>query len=144
MPESISEFFSAIPSAAASPGAFAAYALAVLSSTAIALKVRRNQQVLAHLKEFPESERLKVLELEMGNVSVPAGLTPEQWLRSRVHSYLFGAFAAVCAVALVVSVVALTTKPPAGSVDTDIGLYKPPASALGSGSAVAPNTSVHP
>jgi hypothetical protein len=143
MPDSISEFLNAIPSAAASPGAFAAYALAVLSSTLIALKVRRNQQVLAHLKDFPEDQRIKVLELEMGNVSVPAGLTPEQWLRSRIHSYLFAAFAAVCAAALVVSIVAMTSKTPAGSVDTDIGLYKPPRSAHSPGIA-APSASDHP
>ncbi|HKO48062.1 MAG TPA: hypothetical protein VJV79_10080 [Polyangiaceae bacterium] len=144
MPDSISEFLTAIPSAAASPGAFAAYALAVLSSTLIALKVRRNQQVLAHLKDFPESQRLKVLELEMGNVSVPTGLTPEQWLRSRIHSYLFVGFAAVCAVALVVSVVALTSRTTAGSVDTDIGLYKPPISAHSPGIIAAPSASDHP
>jgi hypothetical protein len=117
--------FQAIPAAASSPMAFAAYALAVVSTTIVALKTKRNRQLLKHLGDLPARERLKALELEMGSVRVPKGLTPEQWLRSRIHYYLFVGFGVLSAVVLVVAVVALTSRPPPGKLDIGWGLYAP-------------------
>jgi hypothetical protein len=126
MPESLTDFIKAIPDAAASPSAFAAYVVLVLSTFVVSLKTKRNKQLLEHLTAFPEKDRLRALEAEMGTVRVPPGLTPEQWLRSRIHNYLFAGFGAVCVVVLVVTVVALTTKPAEGKLEGDVTLYEPP------------------
>ena len=69
------EFVRAIPNAASSPAAFAAYAIAALCNVAIGLKTKRNKQLLASLSALPENQRLKALELEMG---IRGPITPQQ------------------------------------------------------------------
>jgi hypothetical protein len=82
-----------IPAAAGSPLAFLAYALCIMAWNIIAWRVQRNKQLLVAIQKFPPADRLAALELEMGSVKVPAGLTPEQWLKSRQQNYYFCGFA---------------------------------------------------
>src|SRR6266571_3880447 len=76
----------------------------------IALRVKRNKQVLAHLEKLPENERLTALELEMGVVRVQSGLTAEQWIKLKTQSYYFLGFAVICLALVVVFVAAAVTK----------------------------------
>jgi hypothetical protein len=126
MPENVERFLQAIPAAAATPSAFAAYALVVFSTLIVSLKTKRHAQLLKSLKDLPEHQRLQALKDEMGKVEVPRGLTPEQWLRSRIHYFLFVGFGAACAAILIVSVVAITSKPGEGKLEVDTSLYQPP------------------
>ncbi|MGA7317752.1 MAG: hypothetical protein WBX22_27730 [Silvibacterium sp.] len=109
---------SALPTAASSPLAFAAYVLVIAAWLVIALRVKRNRQLLDHLEKLPDSDRLKALQLEMGAVQVRAGLTADQWLRSRLQLYYFLSFCLVCVVAVVVFAIAMTTPMSRASGDT--------------------------
>jgi len=94
--------FAAIPDAASSHWAFLAYLAMVVGGVVLLMRVRRNKQLLEHLEKLPESARLKALQMEMSSVEVGEGLTPEQWLRSRIHSYYFWGFAILCSVAVII------------------------------------------
>src|SRR5215831_14456804 len=80
---------SALPSAAASPYAFAAYALVVVAYVVTAWRVTRNKNLLENLEKLPSKERAKALEIEMGGVHLASGISPEQWVRPRIHPILF-------------------------------------------------------
>jgi hypothetical protein len=134
MSDIYTSFIKAIPSAAASPGALAAYVVAILCSTVVVLRTRRSKELLSRLESLLPAQRIQALELEMGVARVPPNLTPEQWLRSRIHSYVFMIVALVCSVALVVTLVALTSREPLSvpmsdqnGIIGDINLYKPPS-----------------
>lgn len=58
----------ALPHAAQSPLAFAAYVVAIVAWLIIALRVNRNRQLLKHLEKLPEGHRLEALRMEMGAV----------------------------------------------------------------------------
>ena len=120
--------FAALPTAAQNPLAFMAYVLVIISATLIALKAKRNQQLLANLEKLPPEDRLKALELEMEAVRVPPNLTAEQWLTARTHRYYFVGFALVCLTLLMVFTLAVATreKKDAGSVDVSLTPYVPP------------------
>jgi len=85
----ISSALSAIPSAATNKLALIAYALALGANMAIAWRVTRNKNLLSHLTNLPEYDRLAALELEMGGVRLTKGISPEQWLRSRTQRFYF-------------------------------------------------------
>lgn len=106
----VNEFLRALPDAATSPYAFAAYVFLVFSNFVIAWRVRRNKNLLDAIEKLPEDKRLKALELEMGNVHPKHGLTAEQWLRSKIHQYYFMAFIALAICGTIVLVVAHSKK----------------------------------
>jgi tetratricopeptide (TPR) repeat protein len=89
---------SALPAAAASPYAFTAYALVVVAYVVTAWRVTRNKNLLENLEKLPSKERAKALEIEMGGVHLASGISPEQWIRSRIHRCYLFAFLATCAV----------------------------------------------
>jgi tetratricopeptide (TPR) repeat protein len=96
--EVLRSLLSALPAAATSPYAFAAYALVVVAYVITAWRVTRNKNLLENLEKLPSKERAKVLEIEMGGVHLATGISPEQWVRSRIHRYYLFAFLATCAV----------------------------------------------
>ncbi len=128
MPEFFKSALAALPSAAQNPLAFMAYVMVIVSATIIALKAKRNQQLLANLEKLPAEDRLKALELEMESVRVPPNLTPEQWLQSRIQRYYFIGFAIVCLTVLLIVTLAVATreKKNPGSVDVSITPYVAP------------------
>jgi hypothetical protein len=85
----------AIPEAAKSPLAFLAYSVALLAWVIISFRVARNKQLLRNLEKLPLGDRLIALQNEMGVLPLAEGLTPEQYLRSRVHRYYLLAFAMI-------------------------------------------------
>ena len=120
--------FAALPTAAQNPLAFMAYVLVIISATLIALKAKRNQQLLNNLEKLPPEDRLKALELEMEAVRVPPNLTAEQWLKARTQRYYFVGFALVCLTLLIVFTLAVATreKKDPGSVDVTLTPYVAP------------------
>jgi hypothetical protein len=97
----------AIPSAASSGYALAAYALVVAAYVFTVWRVARNKNLLKHIEKLPPKDRLKAFEIETGGVRLAAGISPEQWVRSRIHKYYLLAFLATCAVAVAVTALAM-------------------------------------
>lgn len=119
----VKALLSALPSAASNPLALVAYALLVSAWVAISLKVNRNKHLLANLEKLPEGDRLQALELEMGAVRMKAGLTANEWIRSRIHLYYFLGFVLLCAVVVIVFAIAATTRrEDSGTVTADLSL----------------------
>lgn len=105
MEEFLKSAFSALPSVASSPLAFLGYIIVTAAWVVIALKVKRNKNVLEHIKDFKADDRAQVLRDEMGIVPLKEGLTAEQYLRSRIHRYYFYGFALICFLILAIFVV---------------------------------------
>jgi hypothetical protein len=122
----LKSLLAALPHAASSPYAFVAYVSVVVAWVVIALKVKRNAQLLAHIDKLPPKDRLAALQLEMGTIRIKENMTPEEWLRGRVHSYIFYAFCILCLASVVVFVVAYSARKP-GGVDVDITPYSGPS-----------------
>lgn len=97
-------FFSYIVDAAKNPYSLAAYALALVAWVIIAWRVQRYRALLSHLNMLPENDRLKALRDEMGNPHSAEKMTSEQYLRSRIHMFLFVGYGLTIAVALVIIV----------------------------------------
>jgi hypothetical protein len=93
--------FESIPSVAQSPLALVAYIAAVVAWTIVSVRIRRNRNLLKNLEKLRPQDRLAALELEMGTVRVPGGLTPSQWLRSQVNRYCLFGFGVFCFVVIV-------------------------------------------
>lgn len=110
----IAKFLEALPSAATNSYAFLGYALTIAAWLIIAWRTARSRQLLAHLGKVPEKDRAKIIRDEMGVVPIREDLSPEQWLRSRIHTYYFAGFVTVCVAAVIVIIIALT-KPVAGT-----------------------------
>lgn len=114
--------FAALPGVATSPLAFVAYLAAVIAWAGIAWRVNRNRQLLQHLDKLPEKARLEALRMEMGAVRLKSGLSPEQWIRSRIHLYTFLGFAILALIAVILfTVSAISAK---GTVGLDLTLYQ--------------------
>src|SRR5687768_11495466 len=114
----------AIPAAASSPLAFGAYAIALGVWAFIAWRTMRNRALLTHLQKLPKGDRLAALKAEMGHVELKEGLSPEQWLKSRMQSYILVAFAILSVTIVVVVGMAFAQKPK--RPDVDLTLYEGP------------------
>ena len=102
----------AIPSAATNTFSLIAFALAIAAYGFIVWRVVRNKNLLQHLQKLPPKDRLGALETELGGVRLAAGLSPEQWLRSKTHKYYLLAFLATCGVVGVTSTLAIMNRSP--------------------------------
>jgi hypothetical protein len=98
---------SAIPAAATNAYAFGAYALVVLAYVVVAWRVARNKNLLANIEKLPPNDRLSALEVETGGVRLASGISPEQWVRSRIHKYYLFGFLATCAVVVAIAALAM-------------------------------------
>jgi len=97
-----------IPAAAASPYSLTAYGFALAAWVAVAFRVRRHSALLNSLGKLPPKDRLAALNAEIGAVKLTKGLSPEQWLRSRIHSFYLIGFLVLCATVVLLLVVALS------------------------------------
>jgi hypothetical protein len=103
---------SAIPAAATNKFSLVAYALAMAAYVFAVWRVARNKNLLQHLQKLPPKDRLAALETEMGGVRLAAGLSPEEWLRSRAYKYYLLAFFATCAVVVTIFALAVMNRSP--------------------------------
>jgi hypothetical protein len=118
----LSAALSAIPSAATSQLALIAYCLALVTYLVTVWRVVRNRNLLQNLQRLPAKDRLSALELEMGGVRLSAGISPEQWLRSKIHRYYFLSFIVTCVVGVIVFALAILNSH--GTVDISVDLYQ--------------------
>jgi hypothetical protein len=95
----LSSLLAAIPAAATSSMALAAFAITAAAYVITMWRVSRNKQLLANIQKLPPKDRLAALETEMGGVRLSSGISPEQWLRSRIHRFYFLAFAVTAVIA---------------------------------------------
>ena len=105
--EFLSAALSAIPSAVTNGYALTAYALAIAAYIITVWRVARNKNLLENIQKLPPKDRLSALEIETGGVRLAAGISPEQWVRSRIHRYYLFAFFATCAVVVIVVALAV-------------------------------------
>jgi hypothetical protein len=104
--EQIGAFLQALPSVAGSPLALIAYLATVVAWTLVAMRVNRFKVLMENIKDLPEPDRLKAIEIEIGR-AVPKGMTAKQFLQSRMQFFIFLGFLALCATAAFVSSMAL-------------------------------------
>lgn len=119
---------SALPIAASSPLAMAGYVITLAAWLVIVIRVKRNKQVLNNLDKFSKHDRLEVLRAEMGVVRLKSGLSPDQYLRSRIHLYYLIGFGMICL--LLVLLFAIAASRPGkkkGVASVDITLSQPQA-----------------
>jgi hypothetical protein len=114
------KFLTALQTAASNPLAYAAYMATLIAWFVIAWKVHRHQILLKHINFLPEKDRLTAISLEMGTVQVKGGVSPEQWLRSRIQTYYLVGFCVMCLT--IFAIVALAFYVYSGSVSGSIGL----------------------
>ncbi|PIT04503.1 hypothetical protein TSA1_29930 [Bradyrhizobium nitroreducens] len=114
---------SAIPSVAGSKYSLIAYALAIGAYVFFVWRVTRNKNLLKSIEKLPARDRLSALEIEMGGVRLARGISPEQWLRSRIHRYYFLAFVVACLLVLGILLISLLVA--AGKIDVAVDLYDP-------------------
>ncbi|ENU25288.1 hypothetical protein F993_00062 [Acinetobacter proteolyticus] len=114
------KFLLALQTAASNPLAYAAYIVTIITWFLIAWRVHRHQVLLNHISLLPEKDRLTAISLEMGTVQVKGGVSAEQWLRSRIHTFYLVGFCVVCLTTF--AIITLTFYVYNGSVSGSIGL----------------------
>jgi len=87
MPSEIAAFLNALPQAATSPYALAAYICTILAWIIVSYRVTRNKNLLDKISDLPEQDRIHAISAEMGT-PIPPGLTAEEWLRSLRNKYI--------------------------------------------------------
>lgn len=95
---------------ASSPYAFIGYISVVSAWVYIATAQHRLKTISKIIRDLPEEDRAKVISKEY-NTTPRSGLSPEQWIRSRLHTLYFLAFFAVIICATILIVIAIYTKP---------------------------------
>ncbi|MGY4430949.1 hypothetical protein ACVWWO_003426 [Bradyrhizobium sp. F1.13.1] len=68
--------------------------------------MKRFQILINKIEKLKEEDRLEAIRIETGRV-VPKGMTAEQYLRSRIHFFIFTRFACLLAPAVFVASMAL-------------------------------------
>jgi hypothetical protein len=114
-------FLKALPVAALSTTAYAAYVLTLVAWVVIAWRVRRYRALLSHISALPSRDRLAAIKAEIGVVEIKGGISADQWLRSRLQTYYLVGFGIVCITAFAITAIAFFV-PPTGSVTGSIGL----------------------
>jgi hypothetical protein len=89
----------ALPVVATSWQALIGYVAVVIAFVVVTLKVTRNKNLLNRLKSLPETDRARVLQMEMGAAYLAKGLSPEQWLQQQRQRFYFLAFLSVSVLA---------------------------------------------
>jgi hypothetical protein len=86
-----------------------AYIGLILAWVYVAIAQHRLKRMAQVIKEVPADQRASLLAKEY-NVLPKAGLSADQWIRSRKHSLFFFAFLAVLMAVVLIAVIALTGK----------------------------------
>jgi len=100
------EFIRSIPTAASSPYAFAAYAIAALVFIFAGERIRMAKLLLSRITSIPENERRRALEIATGTM-LPTHISPEDWIRHNRMRWLFLLGGAVLIVILTISIIAI-------------------------------------
>lgn len=91
-------FLSALPVTASSPLALVGYVVVVVCWFILGMRVNRNKNLLKNIEKLRPEDQLPALQSEMGVVSISGGVTPEQWIKIRIHRFVFVAIILVVVV----------------------------------------------
>lgn len=116
------ELIKGLGTAATSPYAFVSYVVLIAAWVYVTVKDRRLRLIRKTLRDLPEKHRIEILQKEY-NTTPRAGLSANQWLRSRRMSLFFLGYVTLL-VCIVVIVVVYLWKP--GSSENDIPPLKNP------------------
>lgn len=116
------QFLRALPITASSPTAYAAYVLTLLAWGVIAWRVNRYKILLTHIRSLPANDRLPAIKAEMGVIEIKGGVSADQWLKSRIHTFYLVGFIVLCATIFTIAALAIFQH--AGSVSGTIGLER--------------------
>ena len=118
----MTEFFAAalkaLPYVATSPLAMLSYTITVCAYVFVAIRVTRHKNLLRALSSLPEKDRLAALKDEIGNPHLKAGISPAQWVKSRIHTYYLIAFIVACFTTITIASLAVFRV--SGHVDVDV------------------------
>ena len=96
-----------IPAAATNTLAFVSYLAAIVLWLIISLKVKNHKLLLENIEKLPEKDRIKAFKTQIHGVTLQSGLSPEQWLKAKIHQYFFISFLTICAVVVIITAMAL-------------------------------------
>ncbi len=102
------ELFNAIPAAASSPYALAAYAIAAVIFLLAGARLRVAKMLLEKIETIPPEERKRTVEIATGTI-LPTEISAEQWIRNNRTKWAFLLSVSVLVVILVIVVVALAS-----------------------------------
>lgn len=100
------DFLQAIPTAASSPYALAAYAIAAVIFLFAGAKLRLTKMLLTQVSTMPLSERRRALEIATGTI-LPTNISAEQWIRNNRIRWFFLTLASLMIVVMVIATVAV-------------------------------------
>ncbi len=107
-------FLKAIPDAAASPYALAAYGVAAVLFLLAGSKLQKTKALARYVDRLPKSERRRGLEIAAGTI-LPDSITPEDWLRLKRMQGVILLLGSVVIAGLVVAIIAIVTPSTVGS-----------------------------
>jgi hypothetical protein len=90
--DTLKPFVDALSSIKGDPLTLVAYVICVAAWVVVSLQSRKASKLFKTVRNLPEKDRLAAISLEY-RTSPRAGLSAEQWIRSRKHLYLFSGFA---------------------------------------------------
>jgi hypothetical protein len=102
----IAKFLESLKVVAASPYALVGYLALVAAWLTLAIYGQKIRAIGKLIKDLPERDRLEILKREY-HTTPRAGLTADQWIRSRKHAFIFFAFLALVVGAIVLVLAAL-------------------------------------
>jgi hypothetical protein len=100
-------FLNALSQIKGDPLTLVGYVVLVAAWVAIAISSKKARALFRTIKNLPEEDRLKALSLEY-RTSPKSGLSAEQWIRSRLHLYLFSGFAITILLLFALGISAIT------------------------------------
>lgn len=106
----MTEFLKHLQDVASSPYAFFGYISVIAAWVYVATAQHRLNTISKIIKDLPERDRARVISKEYNTVP-RSGLSPEQWIRSRLHTLYFLAFFALIICVTILVVIAIYTKP---------------------------------
>lgn len=133
-----------IVAASANPLALVALFLLLITWLIVALKVKRNKELLRSLNKLPSKDRLAALRAEMGVVQIRGALSPEQWLKNRVRTYYLVGLGMLCVTIIVMIVILVNSHAAALKSGLSVTLNTPPVSVDSSLSQPVPESASAP
>jgi hypothetical protein len=116
--ELLQRFLYSLKIVASSPYALVGYLALVAAWVYIVSASRRLTTIEKLLPQLPKKDRVEILKKEY-NTTPRSGLSAEQWIRSRKHSFFFIGFVALLVVCAVMFLAALARLEPFGGTKND-------------------------
>lgn len=110
----IETFVDALSEIGTRPYALVGYVILIVLWAYVVRQSRADRALYKSVRDLPLKDRLRAIEIARGDGRLRQGLTPEQWLRGRLHRYYLIAFLALLLIILLLAVIALVRTEPQG------------------------------